>query len=248
MKHTQAPAGTSRPGVPYQQAVQEVLAAFGTDAQRGLTEDEARLRLARYGRNELMADAPVPAWRKFLAQFEDALVILLLVATALSAGLWLYERDSPLPYEAIAICAVVLLNAVMGYVQESRADSAVAALRQMTAAHAHVMRDGESRTVPASDLVPGDIILVEEGDTIPADARVIQTTALQTAEASLTGESLPVSGQCVARHQLLGHAAGERRLYTASHVDPCKFPEFTVRVECQLSPFEVEVGALRVGL
>jgi Ca2+-transporting ATPase len=193
MTHTSAPVNTSRLGVSYQQSVQAVLAGLGAEAQRGLTEAEARLRLERYGPNELTADAPVPAWRKFLAQFEDALVILLLVATALSAGLWLYERDSPLPYEAIAICAVVLLNAVMGYVQESRADSAVAALRKMTAAHAHVIRDGESRTVPATDLVPGDIILVEEGDTIAADARVIQTTALQTAEASLTGESLPVS-------------------------------------------------------
>ena len=120
-------------------------------------------------------------------------MILLLVATAISAALWLYERDSALPYEAIAISGVVLLNAVMGYVQASRAESAVAALRQMSAARARVVRDGEPRAVPAADLVPGDIILVEEGDTIPADARVIQSTALQTAEAALTGESLPVA-------------------------------------------------------
>ena len=121
------------------------------------------------------------------------LVILLLIATAISAGLWLYERDSALPYEAIAIGAVILLNAIMGYVQESRAESAVAALRQMSAAQAHVFRDGERRTVPAAEIVPGDIILVEEGDTIPADARVIESTSLQTAEAALTGESLPVA-------------------------------------------------------
>lgn len=101
-----------------------------------MTEAEARVRLARDGRNELTADTPVPAWKKFLAQFDDALVILLLIATGISGGLWLYERGSPLPYEATAICAVVLLNAVMGYVQESRAENAVAALRQMAAAHA----------------------------------------------------------------------------------------------------------------
>lgn len=135
----------------------------------------------------------MPAWRKFLTQFQDVLVILLLIATAISAGLWLYERDAALPYEAIAISAVVLLNAVMGYIQESRAESAVAALHQMAAAHAHVMRDGERQSIDATDVVPGDILLVEEGDTIPADARVIHSTALQTAEAALTGESLPVS-------------------------------------------------------
>ena len=98
-----------------------------------------------------------------------------------------------MPYEALAISAVVLLNAVMGYVQESRAESAVAALRQMAAAQAHVIRDGQPRNVDATEIVPGDIILLEEGDTIPADGRVIVSTALQTAEAALTGESLPVT-------------------------------------------------------
>ncbi len=183
--------GTDIP--PYQQSSEEVLARLGTDPQRGLTDGEARARLDREGRNELAAEAPVPAWKKFLEQFQDVLVVLLLIATAISAGLWLYERESALPYEAIAISAVVLLNAVMGYVQESRAESAVAALRQMAAAQARVIRGGQQRAVPASEVVPGDIILIEEGDTIPADARVIQSTALQTAEAALTGESVPVS-------------------------------------------------------
>jgi Ca2+-transporting ATPase len=91
-----------------------------------LSEAEARTRLDRHGRNELTAEKPVPGWRKFLAQFQDALVILLLIATAISAALWLLERESALPYEAIAIFAVVLLNAIMRYIQESRAESAVA--------------------------------------------------------------------------------------------------------------------------
>src|SRR5689334_15993758 len=166
---------------PWQQSVDEVVAALGSDAARGLTTDEARARLAQYGPNQLAAEPPVPAWRKFLAQFQDMLVILLLVATAISAALWLYERSEGLPYEAIAISAVVLLNAIMGYVQEERAELAVAALREMAAAHAHVVRDGEAASVPATEIVPGDVIVVEEGDTIPADARVIQSTALQTA-------------------------------------------------------------------
>ena len=158
-----------------------------------MSAGEARARLERYGKNELTAEKPVPAWRKFLAQFQDVLVILLLIATVISAGLWLYERESALPYEAMAIFAVVLLNAVMGYLQQSRAEQAVAALRQMSAAHANVIRDGARQSIPATEVVPGDIILIEAGDTVPADARLMQSTALQTAEAALTGESLPVS-------------------------------------------------------
>jgi Ca2+-transporting ATPase len=177
----------------YQQPVDEVLNELHTDAQSGLSEEEARARLKKYGKNELTAEKTVPAWRRFLAQFQDVLVILLLIATLISAVLWLYERQSVLPYEAMAIFAVVLLNAVMGYVQESRAEEAVAALRRMSAADANVLRDGARRTIAATDVVPGDVILVEEGDTIPADARLIQSIALQTAEAALTGESLPVS-------------------------------------------------------
>ena len=171
----------------------EVFASLGTDPARGLTESDARARLERDGRNELVAERPTPAWKRFLAQFRDVLVILLLVATAISAGVWLYERESALPYEAIAIAAVVLLNAVMGFVQESRAESAVAALRRMAAAQAHVIRDGERRSIDAATIVAGDVILIEEGDTIPADARVIESTALKASEAPLTGESLPVS-------------------------------------------------------
>ena len=176
----------------YQRAADDVVAALETNGQRGLSETEARARLQRYGRNELTAEKPVPAWKKFLGQFRDLLVVLLLIATAISAALWLFERDSALPYEAIAIFAVVLLNAVMGYVQQARAEQAVAALRKMTAAEAHVIRDGERRTIAAAELAPGDVILIEEGDTIPADARLIASAALHTAEAALTGESVPV--------------------------------------------------------
>ena len=177
----------------HRQPVAEVLAALGAEAGLGLSAAEARTRLQRCGRNELAAEKPVPAWRKFLAQFQDVLVTLLLIATLISFGLWIYERESALPYEAIAIFAVILLNAVMGYIQEARAEEAVTALRQMSAAHANVIRDGARQSIPAAEVVPGDIILIGEGDTVPADGRLIQSTALQTAEAALTGESLPVS-------------------------------------------------------
>jgi len=179
--------------MPYQQPVETVIASLGTDAKHGLSEAEAQVRLVGHGRNELAAEEPIPRWKRFLAQFGDALVILLLIAAAISLVLWLVERESALPHESIAILAIVLLNAVMGYIQESRAESALAALRQMAAAHANVIRDGERRSIPAAELVPGDILLIEEGDTIPADARLLQSTAFQTAEAALTGESLPVA-------------------------------------------------------
>jgi Ca2+-transporting ATPase len=100
----------------------------------------------------------------------------LLIATAISAALWLYEGESALPYEAVAIFAVVLLNAVMGYIQESRAEQAVAALRQMSAAHANVIRNGTRQIIPATEIVPGDLIVIEEGDRVPADARLIHST------------------------------------------------------------------------
>ena len=178
---------------PYRFDTAEVLSRFQVDAKSGLSAGEVRERLSRYGTNELAIQKPIPAWRKFVAQFTDVLVILLLVAGLVSTGLWLYEREAALPYEALAIFGIVLLNALMGYVQEARAEQAVEALRKMSAARANVVRDATHQSIPAAELVRGDVILLEQGDTIPADARLIQSTALQTAEASLTGESLPIS-------------------------------------------------------
>ena len=194
--------------LPYRQSAQVVLAAAGTDPARGLSEPDARSRLRRHGPNALAAEKTTPAWRKFLAQFQDPLVILLLVATAVSAIAWAVERESTVPYEAIVIVSVVLLNAVMGYIQESRAESALGALRKMAAAQAHVVRDGEQRAIAATEVVPGDVLVVDEGDTVSADARVIRSTALQTAEASLTGESLPISKDTAAIAE--GAALGDR--------------------------------------
>jgi Ca2+-transporting ATPase len=171
----------------------EAMAALDTDAGHGLSSAEAARRLARDGRNELDTHPPRPAWLKFLDQFTDVLVLLLIAAAVISIAIWLNERDTSLPYDAIAILAIVLLNAVMGYIQEARAERAAAALREMSAARSNVVRDGERRNIPAAELVPGDIIVIAEGDTIPADARLIESAALQTAEAALTGESLPVS-------------------------------------------------------
>lgn len=177
----------------YRQSVDEILIVLGTDAAKGLTAGQVRARLERHGPNKLSVERPVPGWRKFLRQFNDVLVILLLIATVVSVLVWTYEHDSYLPYEAIAISAIVLLNAIMGYVQTTRAEQAIASLRAMSPAEADVLRDGERRTIPAAHLVPGDLLFIEEGDTIPADARLIRATALKATEATLTGESLAVS-------------------------------------------------------
>ena len=177
----------------YRLPAAEVAATLETDLERGLTAAEAAARLRRYGPNELETEPPVPAWRRFLAQFQDVLVILLLIAAAVSLVVWIIERDETLPYESIVIFAIVLLNGVLGYVQEARAERSVEALKAMQAAEASVIRDGRLQRVPARELVPGDLLVLEEGDAISADGRVVQSVALQTLEAALTGESLPVA-------------------------------------------------------
>ncbi|MBI3043814.1 MAG: cation-translocating P-type ATPase [Betaproteobacteria bacterium] len=170
----------------------EVLARLGTDPRRGLSAAEATARLARYGRNELPAAAPTPRWRRFLEQLESPLVLLLIAAAAIALVVWWFEGGEHAPYEALTILAIVIANAILGFVQEERAENAVAALRKMTAAMALVVRDGSRASVPAAEVVPGDLLAVEEGAKIPADARLIQSVSLKTAEAALTGESAPV--------------------------------------------------------
>lgn len=193
----------------YQESPEVVLVRLGTDPALGLTTAEAAARLRQYGLNELMSPPSPPAWRRLVAQFQSPLVLLLLVATLVSFVVWLIERESELPFEAIAILAIVLLNAALGFIQEERAERSVAALRAMAAAMATVIRDGQHQKIPAREVVPGDILLVEEGDTIAADARLIEVIGLQVSEAALTGESLPVAKSLAVIHKEVG--LGDRR-------------------------------------
>ncbi|MGZ8562194.1 MAG: cation-translocating P-type ATPase, partial [Candidatus Limnocylindria bacterium] len=169
-----------------------VVRAVDGEADVGLTSGEAAGRLARDGANRLDPGARVPAWRKLLAHFADPLVYLLLAATGVSAVAWLLEGADGLPVEAIVIAAIVIANGVLGYVQERQAEQAVAALQRMVAPTARVVRDGEERSVPADEVVVGDIVVLREGDAIAADARLISSASLAVAEAALTGESEPV--------------------------------------------------------
>ena len=172
--------------------VGEVAGELGTDLERGLSGAEAAARLERHGPNLLESGRPVPGWRKFLGQFADPLIYLLLAAVIVSLVAWGVDGAEGIPYDAVVIAAIVILNAILGFVQEARAEHAVAALQRMAAAMASVVRDGREQRVSAAEVVPGDLLVLSEGDAVSADARVVDAASLSIAEASLTGESEPV--------------------------------------------------------
>ncbi|WP_020014879.1 cation-translocating P-type ATPase [Promicromonospora sukumoe] len=174
---------------PSVRAAADVAADLDVDPATGLTDAEAARRLAADGPNELRSKPPVPVWRKVLDQFRDPLVALLLVAVVISLVVWWVEGAHGLPVDAVVIAAIVVLNAVLGLVQESKAESAVAALRSMTEAMSTVLRDGRRVTVRSAELVRGDVLVLAEGDAVGADARLLTATALRVQESSLTGES-----------------------------------------------------------
>jgi len=167
-------------------AVDEVVAELRTDCETGLASAEVAVRQELFGPNELRPAERTPAWRMFLSQFNDFMIWVLFAAVAVSA----FEGQVP---EAIAITAILLLNGVLGFVQEYRAEQALEALREMSAPAASVIRDGREMEVAATELVPGDIVLLEAGDRVPADGRLVHAAALRVEEASLTGESRPAS-------------------------------------------------------
>lgn len=166
-----------------------VLRQHGANAALGLTSAEASSRLVAHGRNELRGKPAVPAWRRLLSQFLDPLIYLLFVAIAIALGAWALEGFNGWPLDAVVIAAIVLLNGVLGFVQQARAADAVAALARMTAATSTVVRDGLTLRIPSAELVPGDMLVLAEGDAVGADARLIHATSLRVLEASLTGES-----------------------------------------------------------
>ena len=185
----------SIPITPHREPAEAVISALGSDVARGLTGAEAQRRLEQCGQNRLKAAPETPWWTRLLEQFQNVLVIILLVAVVVSMAEWLLQdpRESALPYEAIVIMAIVILNAILGFVQEARAEKSVRALMALAAPEATVVRDAERQRVATHDLVPGDVVLIEAGDKIPADARLVEVANLQTNEAPLTGESVPVS-------------------------------------------------------
>ena len=166
----------------------EVLARLDSDPHEGLSTAEVEQRRAVHGHNELAEGTRRPAWLRFLDQFRDLMVYILLVAAVVSAAVG--DLKDP-----IVIGIVLLLNAIMGFIQENRADDALSALKSMLETIVRVRRNGEVLEVPGRDLVPGDIVLLEAGDRIPADGRFVMTASTSVDESTLTGESVPVDKQ-----------------------------------------------------
>lgn len=178
--------------LPHEQSVAAVVAAFGANLDTGLMSQEVQRRQKLYSLNVLRSKAPVPAWRRLLAQFHDPQVYLLLGAATVTILVAKLEGASGLSSEALIILAIVALNAVLGFVQEDRAERALASLGKMMPEQTTVIRDGTEQRLLAQDLVPGDLLVLREGDSVPADARLTQVISLLATESSLTGESLPV--------------------------------------------------------
>jgi P-type Ca2+ transporter type 2C len=189
--HDQPHARWAAPDHPWAVQPDAVAGALGVEPTRGLTSDEATRRLTEAGPNVLAAAPPIPGWRKLLAQFADPLVVLLLVAVAISLLVWLVEGAVGVPFEALTIVVILVANAVLGRVQEARAEHAVAALQELAAPTSTVLRDGRELDVPTAEVVPGDVLVLAEGDAIGADARLVEAASLSIAEAALTGESEP---------------------------------------------------------
>lgn len=174
----------------YCSAKEAVLEELHSDAA-GLTQQEAEMRLEQNGKNRLEAAKGKSLLRRFLEQIADPMIIILLIAAFISGVLAVVENDSFT--DVIIILAVVIINAVLGVYQESKAEKAIEALQEMSAATSKVLRDGQVQVIHSEDLVVGDVILLEAGDAVPADARVLESASLQAEEAALTGESVPVT-------------------------------------------------------
>ena len=169
----------------FRRSVAETAAALAVDPAVGLSEAEAARRLEEHGRNELDEVPRRAAWKRFLDQFNDLLIFVLLGAAVVAAAVG--DLKDP-----IVIGVVLLINATMGFVQENRADNALDALKGMLETTVRVRRDGAVATVPASDVVPGDVVLLEAGDKVPADGRFVLAASTTIDESMLTGESVPV--------------------------------------------------------
>ncbi len=196
-----APIPGPSPGPPrlawHHASAAEVAAYWHTDLTRGLPAAEARDRLVRVGRNRLPEEPPEPLWRKVVAQVSDFTVLALIAAAAIAAGLGLFASAPDASFmerfgDSLAILAIVLVNAALGLLQERKAERALHALRQMTAPTARVVRDGKTVDVPSEEVVAGDLVLLDDGDRVVADVRLIEAHDFEVDEAPLTGESVPV--------------------------------------------------------
>ena len=181
----------------------EVADALQTDLDVGLTNDEAALRLDRDGPNELEAEPTRSPWLLFFGQFANTMIVVLLIAAGVTVAVGEVK-------DAFVIGAIVILNAAIGFVQEYRAEQAMAALKNMASPTAKVVRSGRQATIPASDVVAGDVVVLDAGDVVPADGRLVECPNLRINEAALTGESVPVEKTEAAMDPGVGAMVAER--------------------------------------
>ncbi len=177
--------------IPHSSSATDVVKAYSSDAEWGLTKQDILRLQNEYGPNILAEKKKKTFIGRFFDQFKDVMIIILLIAAAVSFGVICVEQNWNELFEPALILIIVILNALMGVIQESKAEKALEALKNMSAPHARVIRDGEEQIIDAKDLVPGDIIKVEAGDFVPADARLIHSVSLKSEESALTGESVP---------------------------------------------------------
>ena len=174
----------------YLSSIEDVLKEQNSSEQ-GLTSSDAEKRLQQYGKNKLKEGKKASLFERFMKELADPMIIILIVAAAISGVTAFYEGESFT--DVIIILAVVVINAVLGVVQESKAEAAIEALQEIAAATSKVLRDGKVVTLRSEDLVPGDVVLLEAGDAVPADGRIIESASMKIEEAALTGESVPVN-------------------------------------------------------
>ena len=173
------------------QKKQEVLESLSSNPQTGLSTQQVEKLTEQYGPNRLKEKKKKSNLQRFFDQFKDVMIIILLIAAAISFGIACVEGDPMEFFEPVLILLIVVLNAIMGMMQESKAEKALDALKNMSAPHARVLRNGKTEVIDASLLVPGDIIHLEAGDFVPADARLLDSSNLKSEESALTGESVP---------------------------------------------------------
>ncbi len=176
---------------PYSQKIEELLSSLNTNEENGLTSAEVLERQKKYGANKLREKKKKTMMQRFFDQFKDAMILILIAAAIVSFVLVCVERDWSGLFEPALIVLIVILNAIMGVYQEGKAEKSLDALKNMSAPHARVIRNGKEEIVDAAALVPGDIIRLEAGDFVPADARLLHSVSLKSEESALTGESIP---------------------------------------------------------
>lgn len=177
---------------PFSLSKEEIINSLSTDPDKGLSTADAQKRLLQYGLNTLGEKKPTPLWKRFLQQFADAMVLILIAAAVLSAIMAIQSGEASEWVDVGVILAIVIINAVLGVYQEGKADQAIAALKRMSSPQSKVIRDGKQMLISSDQIVPGDIAVLDAGDLVAADIRLIAQSSLKVEEASLTGESVPV--------------------------------------------------------